>query len=376
MTAKPFVYGMSVEGDNFTDREKETRRLCQDFENGVNVILISPRRMGKTSLVKRVKGLVSERGVCVVMMDIYDCRTEYEFYNRFATAVLRQTATRLEQMLDSIGRFLSRVTPKVSFRPDLSSEFSVSLGLSPDNYQPEEILSLPERIAAERGRHIVVCVDEFQQIGEMPGSMEIQKRLRGVWQHQSHVSYCLFGSKRHLMENLFQNREMPFYQFGEMQELKPIPLECWVPFIESRFRSKGLSISAERATRICELVGCHSSYVQQLAWNVMAETEQSVEDAQIELGWEALLAQCGSYFREQIKGLTTFQMNFLRLMSCGVTENFAGKAARTLYEVGTKSNLPRIVTTLTGREIVETDATGRIRFTDEVFAKWFRRECM
>ena len=81
---KSFVYGMFVDGDNFTDRVKETKRLKMDFEHGMNVILISPRRMGKTSLVKHVQGLVNEEQVKVVYMDIFDCRCESDFYNRFA----------------------------------------------------------------------------------------------------------------------------------------------------------------------------------------------------------------------------------------------------------------------------------------------------
>ena len=99
----------------------------------------------------------------------------------------------------------------------LWNEISLSLGITPQNYQPEEILQLPEMIAQEQGVHLVVCIDEFQQIGEFNNSLVVQKRLRGVWQHQRNVSYCLFGSKKHLMMKLFQNRRMPFYQFGELR---------------------------------------------------------------------------------------------------------------------------------------------------------------
>ena len=77
---RPFVYGISVSGDNFTDRIKETQRLKTNFENGQNVILISPRRIGKTSLVRRVQELVDTSIVQTVYIDIYDCRTEYDFY--------------------------------------------------------------------------------------------------------------------------------------------------------------------------------------------------------------------------------------------------------------------------------------------------------
>lgn len=201
---KAFIYGKSVGGNNFTDRDQETKRLKLDFENGINVILISPRRMGKTSLVKKVmKEVEVNDKLRVVYMDIYDCRSEYEFYNRFASAIMKATSTRMEQILENIKRFLVRVSPKISFSPEPNSDFSLSLGITPKEYQPEEILSLPQIIAQEQGIHIVICIDEFQQIGEFPDSLTVQKRLRGAWQHLQDVSFCLFGSKKHLMMNLF-----------------------------------------------------------------------------------------------------------------------------------------------------------------------------
>ena len=92
---RPFIYGMSVEGKNFTDRELETKRLQLNFENGVNSILISPRRIGKTSLVKRVKSLTEGKNRIVVFMDIYKCRTEYDFYEKFASSVIQATSTKM-----------------------------------------------------------------------------------------------------------------------------------------------------------------------------------------------------------------------------------------------------------------------------------------
>ena len=93
---KAFVYGMSVEGENFTDRVKETKRLKLDFENGINVILVSPRRMGKSSIVKKVKSEINNPLIKVVYMDIYDCRSEYDFYNRFASALMKETVSKAE----------------------------------------------------------------------------------------------------------------------------------------------------------------------------------------------------------------------------------------------------------------------------------------
>lgn len=372
---KAFVYGMSVGGDNFTDRIEETKRIKLDFENGINVILISPRRMGKTSLIKKVISEMDSPEIKVVYMDIYDCRSEYDFYNRFAETMMKSTGNQLEQVMENIKRFLVRVSPKLSFSPEPNSEFSVSLGITPRDYSPEEILDLPERIAKEQGIRIVVCIDEFQQIGEFADSLTVQKRLRGVWQHHQHVSYCFFGSKKHLMENIFQSRRMPFYQFGEMLHLKCIPTEYWVPFICSRFEKYGKKISEENAARICHTVKNYSSYVQQLAWNVMAETEIEVNEESFTEGFNALLEQNSSLFIQQTEGLTTYQLNFIRLLCNGIHSGFNTQSVVELYSLGSKSNVDRIKKCLIDRELITIEKEG-VFLADCVFELWFKREMM
>ena len=119
---KAFVFGKSVEGVNFTDRVEETKRLKMNFENGINVILVSPRRMGKSSIVKKVKAEIANPEIKIVYMDIYDCRSEYDFYNRFASVLMKETATKSEQILENIKRFLIRLTPKISFSPEPLSD--------------------------------------------------------------------------------------------------------------------------------------------------------------------------------------------------------------------------------------------------------------
>ena len=106
--ADAFIYGASVEGDNFTDREEETKRLKANFEHGVNTLLISNRRIGKTSLVRHVKNLVNKKKVSVVYLDIFDCRSEYDFYNKLAAAVLQQTSSKLDLFLQNVKTFLGR----------------------------------------------------------------------------------------------------------------------------------------------------------------------------------------------------------------------------------------------------------------------------
>lgn len=372
---KAFVYGMSVEGSNFTDRVKETARLKKDFEHGINVILMSPRRMGKTSLVKKVQSEINEPKLKVVLMDIYDCRSEYDFYNRFASSIVKETSNKAEQVIDNIKKFLVRISPKISFSADPLTGFSLSLGITPKDYSPQEILNLPEMVAKDKGIHIVICIDEFQQIGEFPDSINVQKRMRGVWQHQKNVSYCLFGSKKHLMTKIFQNRRMPFFQFGEVNELKSISTDNWVKYIQQRFKTNHLSISENLAKKICETVGNYSSYVQQLAWNVMAETNKEVSEQDFNKGVEELLAQNSSFFIEQTRGLSTYQLNFIRAICKGYHSGFSSKEVSEQFPMGTKSNISRIKESLLDREIIDEDKNG-IFLADSVFQIWFKREFM
>lgn len=366
---------MSVSDNNFTDRKKETERMKLDFQNGINVILISPRRMGKTSLVKKVEAEMTAPNIKVVYMDVYDCRSEYDFYNRFASSILKATCSKMEQAMENIKKFMSRLSPKISFSPDPYSEYSLTLGITPQNYEPEEILNLPELIAQEKDIRIVVCIDEFQQIGEFPDSLTVQKRMRGVWQHQSNVSYCLFGSKKHLMENIFQNKRMPFYQFGEMIHLDCITTDCWVPFICSRFEKYGKHISEMYARRICETVKNYSSYVQQLAWNVMAETEETVTEESFENGVSSLLQQCNGLFVQQTEGLSTYQLNFIRALCAGIHKGFGTQETTQTYPMGTKSNIDRIKHSLQEKEIINITKDG-VFLADAVFELWFKKEMM
>ena len=372
MIKKSFIYGVAVEGDNFTDRVKETNRLKSDFENGQNVVLISPRRIGKTSLIKKVQSLIDTDSTIVVYMDIYDCRNEYEFYNRLASSVLKQTSGRAELILQNIRDFLVRLSPSISFGSDPNNEFSFSLGITPKEYSSEEILQLPELIAKKINKHIVICIDEFQQIGEFADSLSIQKKMRGVWQLQNNVSYCLFGSKKHMLSTMFQNKKMPFYQFGDIIFLQTIPTEDWLPFIKKKFNEKDIQISDEMIRIICSSVDNQSSYVQQLSWNVMLNAEKEVTEETIEIAISDMLSQNSLLFLQQIEGLTSFQMNFIRAVAKGVHSDFTSQNILKTYNLGTKSNIVRIKNALIQKELIDTSTEGVI-ISDPIFKLWFER---
>ena len=368
-----FVFGVSVSDYNFIGRKSEIRQLKMNFEEGINTILISPRRWGKTSLVKKVYEEVDREKVIPVYVDIFKCKTEYEFYNALAEAVLKQTASKEELWMDNARDFIARLSPKVSFSLEPTSEFALSLGITPKTHTPEEVLDLAENIARKKQKRIVICIDEFQQIGEMADTVSIQKRLRSVWQHQRFTSYCLFGSKKHTMMNVFQKRNMPLYQFGDFKFLEKIPTETWVEYIVQHFKDRQRTISPELAIEICKVVDNYSSYVQQLSWLIFSliDEGQVVTEEHLRQGVKDLLNSQEQLFMQQIEPLTAYQMNFLRCIISGHHDDFGEMTVREEFQLGSVSNIARLKSALVDKDLVEM-VGRRFYITDPVFALWFR----
>lgn len=373
MENKPFIFGVATSGDNFTDREKETARLLSNFTHGVNTVLISPRRWGKTSLVKKVCKLAQTDKLKIVYLDIFSCRTDKEFYDALASAVLKQTSSKFDELMENAKLFLSRISPKFTIGPDPMTDFSMSLELNPKSNDIDEILQLPEKIAQKKGLRIVICIDEFQQIAEFKDSKTFQKRLRTIWQLQQSVSYCLFGSKKHLMNELFEKKSLPFYKFGDSIYLPKISTADWILYICERFESTGKSISKELAERVCLAVDNHSSYVQQLAWLLWIQTDGEATEQNFADAHKDLIDQNTPLFEKQTENLSAYQMNFLRALVDGVHNEFTSAEILQKYQFGSSANVSTIKRALIKKEIIETE-NKQVLLADPVMKLWLKQE--
>lgn len=369
----PFVFGVRVEGDTFTDRKEETNRLKMNFLYGVNTILISPRRMGKTSLVEKVSSMVECESLKIAKIDAFGCRSENDFINAFATAVVRATSTKWEEWIENTKTFLSRFIPKISIGQDPLSDFSIALEYNKSNTVTEDILQLPETIAKQKGIKIVICIDEFQQIADFPDSLTFQKKLRSIWQLQRNVSYCLYGSKKHMMETMFQSQSHPFYRFGDIFYLNKIAESDWVEFICNRFKVTGKEISPELATEICSVTDRYSSYVQQLSWLVWLRTTFRATKEDVEYGIDHMLDACEPLFIQQTESLSSYQMNFLQALTDGVTTGFTRSEVLNNYQLGTAANISRLKKALTEKDLIALTAPKKLQISDPILALWLKR---
>lgn len=363
----PFVYGVATDNAHFIGREDEIKRLTMNFSNGINTILISQRRLGKTSLVNKVAEQMSDnKKLKIIRMDAFVCKDESDFYMMFATEIIRQMSGKVESLIENAKRFLTSLVPKLSV--EQTGEISFSLETTDKQYNAD-VLTLPERIAVEKGIHIVVCIDEFQQIGEFTDSLMFQKKLRSVWQHQHNTTYCLFGSKRHILMNMFGKASYPFYKFGDIIFLEKIPVGRWTDYIQRQFSLTGKSVSAEICEAICSYVESNSSYVQQLAWLLWARTEATATEAGLELAKLDLLRQNHILFLNYISNLSNYQMRVVQAIAEGHKTDLSTGEVIFDYRLNSTANVTRVKKALEEKEFIE--ITGKtVELSDPIFGRW------
>lgn len=370
----PFQYGTLVDKENFVNRVEERKQLKELLGSGINVMLISPRRWGKSSLVKvAMDELVQEnKDIRVCYIDAFSIKTEAEFYQTFAKEVIATSASTLEKRLEDIKHFLKGISPSITLKSDSTDSMSFDLKFDLADRDIMEVLELPEKIAIAKGVHIIICIDEFQQLAQLSGYKDMEGKMRSVWQKQHSVSYCFYGSKRHMMLDIFNNSSNPFYRFGQVLFLQKIKKEEWIPFIVNSFRKTGKNISEEQAEELCEIVKCHSWYLQQLCYFVWSGTSDTVTNETIEVRTQQLIDTNMPMFMNDTENLTSAQTNMLRAVADG-EYRFNSQPVVRKYELGSAQTITRNKRMLSEKDFIEKEG-NRYVFSDPIFELWFKRE--
>ncbi len=368
----PFSYGRLAEQENFTDRDKESSLLTQHFANLINTTIVSPRRWGKTSLVNKVAQsiMATNKNILVCHIDIFNCRTEEQFYTAYANAILKISTNAWEEFVAGVKKYLGRLVPTVSFS-DTTQTYELAFGINfkENQLSYDEILDLPQKIANDIKKKFVVCIDEFQNIGEYEDSLAFQRKLRSHWQKHTSVCYCLYGSKRHMLLDIFNNYEMPFYKFGEILFLERIKREDWVIFIQKRFSDTGKQISEELSGRIADLMKNHPYYTQQLSQQVWLRTPRKCTEAILNDAFISLIGQLSLLFANIIDTLTAKQINFLLAVGDGVI-NFSSVETLDKYQLGTSANIKNLRKATLDKDLIDVLPGNVIEIQDPAFEYW------
>lgn len=367
----PFVFGRIATGSSFLDREAETASLAQDFKNLTNTILISPRRWGKSSLVRKAALLAAKekKNLRVCHIDIFNVRTEEEFYEKLAAEVLKATSSKLDELVANAKRFLSSLVPVLTAGDPVNS-VSLSFKTKELRQNADSILDLAEHIAEEKKLELIVCIDEFQQISNFKDPDLFQAKLRSHWQLHQKVAYCLYGSRRHMMIEVFTDREKPFYKFGKTLFLEKIDRKHWPGFITGKFKETGKTISKEQCERIVDLVDNNPYYIQQLCEEVWNRTDIICQDSTPTDAFEAMVnAQAGLNLALTLT-LTLTQQNLLNAIVDG-QKSLSSSFVLDRYDLKNSLTVQRAKKALVNMDII--DNFGKeVTMEDPVYAYWLR----
>jgi len=258
----PFIYGEPVFGGNFCNRREEIKKLKNDILSCQKIFLISSRRMGKTSLIKTAIDQISAKEIISISMDLEEFSSYREFLNTYLSLLVKKS-TPENKILGFLRQVLSGL--RINFKIDEIGKPVISLDYNqPINAELDsKIFNLPEIIASKQNKKLVVVFDEFQEILKL-NRKNIEGKLRAHIQYHRNVAYVFAGSKRHLLDEMINSKDKPFYRIGPVMYLEKINEDIFLKFAKDKLKASGIKISDKALQRVIKLAENIPYYTQLL----------------------------------------------------------------------------------------------------------------
>jgi hypothetical protein len=381
MAANPFVYGEIVSDAAFADREVERDRLARDLLAGQKVFLISPRRYGKSSLVRAVLRSLARQGVITVEVQVAASSSYVGFLEAYARALLTADVPvgRVRQLASEL---FGSVRPEVRIAPEATGSSRVTLGFPSVTRDRDvarlaaEVFALPGRISEARKCRLAVALDEFQAITAFDGGT-IEHALRAAVQDQRQVGYVFAGSEPSLMEQMLTPRR-PFYKAGPVIRLDRIDPDAFAEFIERRFRTTGLRPEAGLGLAVVDLAGNVPYDVQRLAHELWDDSRAAGRrDVTIEMlhgTLTRLLQEHGPMFEDAWQRLTLPQRAVLRAVVLENGRELLGAGVRARHRLSSASSVQASLTALVRGDLIARPDPKRYVVVDSLFREWVARQ--
>jgi len=374
----PFLYGDVVKGEYFTDREDEIKEIKLDLSSGQNILLFSPRRYGKTSLILKILDELKKEGFINVYVDLFRITSISTFIKVYTSAITQASATKLDEAIQFIKDHFPIIIPKVVIKSSEPTKFELEFESTKRDLDKvlDDLYDLPQKVATKRKKRMIVVFDEFQEIAAL--NLPIERNLRAKIQHHDRVSYCFMGSKRHLLDELFLDKNRPLYCLAKSIPLGKIPKEKFKTFIRLRFKSVGMSIKEELVEQILKITACHPYYTQQLCHEIFnicfSKKRVSIITAKdIELAKDkCILAQ--SYAYSTIwDGLAGRQKDLVLALALNPEANIYSQDFLSKYQLGTPATVQTAVKALEKKGLLERQ-NGNYSISDIFFVEWIKKK--
>src|SRR4051794_8866052 len=375
----PFVYGEVVPVVAFVDRETELDRLTRDLLAGQKIFLISPRRYGKSSLVRQALRAAERSGALTVEVTVSSYSSYVAFLEGYARALLG-VETRLDKARAWMREMLGSVRPEVRLEPDERGGSQLALSFPSARSErdvsrlAQEVFALPGRIAEARHRRLAVALDEFQAIGSFNGG-SVEHALRAAVQVQRDVGYVFSGSEPTLMERML-GRSRPFYKAGPVMRLQKVPADRFAQFIDARFKAAGIKASPGLGAAIVELAGNLPYDVQRLAhevWDdVRSERRKTAGLDDLHGTLRRLLGEHETLFESMWQRLTLAQRGALRAAVLEEGRELLSADVRARYRLSGTSTVQASLAALLRDDVLAREG-DRYTVVDSLFREWVAR---
>ena len=368
--ANPFLISGYCSPDYFCDREAETAKMVSAIENGRDVTLISPRRMGKTGLVRHTFHSMEERGENVISlyMDIFATRDLSDFIRLLAATVLGKLDSSPQKAVSRVVKFLKSCRPKFTF-DEVTGNPNVTLDL----VLTEEEASLKEIFdyLQSSDKRCVLAIDEFQQIAEYP-EKGTEALLRSYMQFVPNVHFVFSGSKRHLMQEMFLSANRPFFQSTQILQIGPIDPSNYFAFATKFFDSREQSFPREVFDWIYDKFEGHTWYVQCLL-NRLFEYAAPVDIGMAERAMAEILDESSYGYASLLNSCSEVSAKLIKAIAAeGRVKEITAGAFISKYKLKAASSVKSALAGLLNRELVYSSDDGFIVY-DRFMAEWIRR---
>lgn len=371
----PFHYGTPAEGDYFTGRREELEALVARMRDGINVVLISPRRYGKTSLHRAATSRLStgRSPAAVVEVNLLRAGSPARLAGMLTAGAYHLPGARWSRARQAVPEFLRRirVTPSVTFDPAGGPRFSFDAEIGATDV--EAVLADVYALLAEESkrRPAVLVLDEFQASERLGG--DLADTLKGLADLHPSVSLVLAGSKRHLMEQLVLRQEAPLYGLAQHLALGPIPEEEMRPYLVRRAAAGGKPMDDDTAAHVIAAAGPVPNDIQHLAYDAFEAADRSVDRDAVDRGMTRAVAHDAVLFAEELGRLSPGQARVLAAIAAEApSEPYSSAFARSVG-LATGSSVRKALQPLLADDVV-VERDGRLAVADPFFAAWLRGE--
>ena len=371
----PFIIKPYESKELFCDREEELQLMLLNCINGSDMTLISQRRMGKTGLILRLFDELKDvrPEIHTIYFDIFASRNIDDFIKLMAEATMRSFPTKTT-MSEKLLAFIKSLRPQLSF-DNITGEPQLQIAYQTAHEKEYTLRGLFDFLDSQN-EHIVIAIDEFQQIRDYP-EQNMEALLRSYIQQTHNLTFIFCGSKKHLMADIFANEKNPFYSSTAFVSLGKISEESYSTFIRRLFNNQRRSITDDALEFILDWTHRHTYYTQQLCHTVFTNGCETITIDEVKKACEQLMKQGEAVYLQYRQMLTDKQWDYLiAIAKEGSVQQITASAFLKNHKIGTPSVSRRLADALCEKGLLNDDVVinGTTYTLSDVFlSHWMER---